>query len=148
MPRRSESWLAAYQARQHGQKAAPPTRQPETGALARRTSANDPQSVLRAWLDERWPGVWHENYCALVARKYELDFADTTTQIGVEVDGWEFHGKHKAGFARDRAKDRLLTLAGWAVLRFTAKEILHEMPDVLATIHALKQRRSHDSKDR
>lgn len=98
-----------------------------------------PQAVLGAWLAERWPGVWQENYRPLPDRRFELDFADPVLKLGIEVDGWQYHGKHKAGYARDREKDRLLTLAGWRVLRYTASEIMQEMPMVLRQITVARE---------
>jgi len=39
------------------------------------------------------------------------------------VDGWQNHGKTKAGFQKDREKQNLYVLAGWRILRYTAADI-------------------------
>ena len=67
-------------------------------------------------------------------RRYVLDISFKDMKLGLEVDGWEFHGKNIKNFKRDRQKDRLLMLAGWRVLRFFASEINHEIESVLQTI--------------
>lgn len=98
-----------------------------------------PQAVLGAWLHDRWPDVWQENYRPLPDRKFELDFADPVHKLGIEVDGWQYHGKHKRGFDRDREKDRLITIAGWRVLRYTAGEIHRQVDLVLTQIKLARE---------
>jgi|AntRauTorcE11898_2_1112593.scaffolds.fasta_scaffold02811_3 hypothetical protein len=71
---------------------------------------------------------------AVPGRRYVLDISFKDMKLGLEVDGWEFHGKNIKNFKRDRQKDRLLMLAGWRVLRFFASEINHEIESVLQTI--------------
>lgn len=71
---------------------------------------------------------------AVPGRKYSLDIAFRDLKLGLEVDGWEFHGKNINNFKRDRQKDRLLMLAGWRVLRIFASEINHEIESVLQAI--------------
>ena len=44
-------------------------------------------------------------------------------KIDVECDGHEFHERTKEQAARDRSRDRELTLNGWTVLRFTGSEV-------------------------
>lgn len=56
-------------------------------------------------------------------RNYRIDIALPKRMLAIEVDGWSFHGKHLAGFKKDREKQNLLVVEGWRVLRFTAGEI-------------------------
>lgn len=56
-------------------------------------------------------------------RKFSVDVYIPELRLAGELDGWEFHGKHKEGFKRDRIKDRLLMLEGIDVVRFYGSEI-------------------------
>lgn len=64
---------------------------------------------------------------------YRLDFAVKVSAAGrenwvaVECDGHNFHERTKEQAARDKARDRALTSAGFRVLRFTGSEI-HSSP--------------------
>lgn len=44
-------------------------------------------------------------------------------KVAIECDGHRFHERTKEQAARDRSRDRTLTLEGWTVLRFTGSEI-------------------------
>lgn len=61
---------------------------------------------------------------AVPKRRFSLDIAFPALKIAVEVDGWEFHGKYKSAHLKDRERQNLLTLHGWRILRYTAKQIL------------------------
>lgn len=92
--------------------------------MRRRRSGSPPQALLWDAIEARWPGVASlEHAGAVPGRRYRIDIAFPAARLAVEVDGWEWHGKHKADFARDRERQNLLTLHGWRVLRFTAGEI-------------------------
>jgi len=67
-------------------------------------------------------------------RKYSLDIAFRDLNIGLEMDGWEWHGKNIKNFKRDRQKDRLLLLSGWRVLRFFAAEVNNDIQSVIEVI--------------
>lgn len=64
---------------------------------------------------------------------YRIDFAVHVTAgqrsawIAVECDGHDFHERTKEQAARDKARDRALTAAGFRVMRFTGSEI-HTSP--------------------
>lgn len=60
---------------------------------------------------------------AVPGRRYILDVAFPKARLAVEIDGWQYHGKHLDDFKRDRERDRLLVLNGWFVLRFVAGEV-------------------------
>ena len=54
----------------------------------------------------------------------------------VEVDGYRFHSTAES-FARDRRRDIALALQGARAVRFTARQVLSEPDEVVATIEAL-----------
>lgn len=74
---------------------------------------------------------------AVPNRRFSLDIAFPELKIAIEVDGWEFHGKHKSAHLRDREKQNLLVLNGWRVLRYTAKQILGKPEQCLMEIENL-----------
>lgn len=83
-----------------------------------------PQASLLALVMMAWPTICQSEFKGAVpGRRFTLDIAFEHYKVGCEVDGWSFHGQHKAGFHRDREKDKLLMLNGWKTIRFTAKEI-------------------------
>lgn len=99
-----------------------------------------PQEKLWRALVSRYPDLvkmgelcW-EVSGVVPGRRYSLDIAFREIQLGLEMDGWEWHGKNIKNFKRDRQKDRLLLLAGWRVLRFFASEVNDEIESVLDTI--------------
>lgn len=44
-------------------------------------------------------------------------------RIAVELDGHDFHERTKEQASRDKARDRLLTVGGWSVLRYTGSDV-------------------------
>lgn len=68
-------------------------------------------------------------------RWVQPDFLWPTERIVVETDGWETHRTRQA-FEADRAKDQLLTRAGYRVIRVTWRQLRDEPGLVIATIRA------------
>jgi very-short-patch-repair endonuclease len=64
---------------------------------------------------------------------HRADFVFPAERLVVEVDGFRFHGNRIAA-ERDRADDAELQLAGYAVLRFTWRQVRHEPALVAARI--------------
>lgn len=69
-----------------------------------------------------WPqtyvlGNFRPDFLAMVTRK------NKTRWMVIECDGYEFHDKGKYEAARDKSRDRAMTLAGIRVFRFAGKEI-------------------------
>ena len=65
-----------------------------------------------------------------------LDFADEELKLGVEVDGFRYHGSREAQ-RRDRARDRILRALGWTIIRVDASEVMGAMSRVVAEILAV-----------
>lgn len=107
-----------------------------------------PQTKLWELVKEKFPEA-EENKTGLVpGRRYSVDIVIERLKLCAEIDGWEFHGKHKKGFLRDREKDRLLVLRGYRVVRFTAGEVLKKPAYVMSTFEAVvevieKERKYH-----
>jgi very-short-patch-repair endonuclease len=62
---------------------------------------------------------------------FEVDALWPAQRLIVELDGYEFH-RTRAAFERDRARDGELQLAGYRVLRFTYRRLVHE-PEAVGT---------------
>ncbi len=54
------------------------------------------------------------------AGHYDIDLAFLPEMVGLEFDGWEWHGSYTA-FHRDRERTRLLVASGWTMLPITAQ---------------------------
>ena len=61
------------------------------------------------------------------------DFGFEGSPVLVELDGFEHHGD-RAAFERDRRRDQALTAAGYVVLRFTWRQVVHQPLTVVATL--------------
>lgn len=61
----------------------------------------------------------------LDGRAVRLDFAVVLgkKRLAIETDGHDFHERTKQQAASDKSRDRLLTAAGWKLLRFTGSEV-------------------------
>lgn len=88
------------------------------------------ERMIRALYDASWPGNYTPKiHPQMKVGSYRIDFliTDHNEQHGaaivVECDGHDFHERTKEQAARDRSRDRFLTLAGFKVLRFTGSEI-------------------------
>jgi very-short-patch-repair endonuclease len=100
----------------------------------RRREGATPHDVLWDAVRVRYPMAQREYAGAVPGRRYRLDIALVEQRLAIEVDGWEWHGKHKGDFSRDRERQNQLILNGWRVLRFTAGQINRDLQDVMNTI--------------
>jgi very-short-patch-repair endonuclease len=64
---------------------------------------------------------------------HEVDFLWREQQMIAETDGFRFHADRVA-FEADRARDAGLQALGFAVLRFTYRQVLREPREVAATL--------------
>lgn len=74
---------------------------------------------IRGW-------TFHARACG-----FERDFAFERERLDVEVDGWRWH---RDAFEADRERDAILTAAGWAVMRFTWRQVNRQAAWVTARI--------------
>lgn len=80
--------------------------------------------------------VVHEMIAPFTGRKWALDMALPRYRIGIEMDGWEFHGKYKEGFQRDREKQNDFARYGWLLLRASNKQVRESLDNVLDALSA------------
>jgi len=95
-----------------------------------------PHDILWDAMAGHFDGAVREFKDAVPGRKYRIDIALPDIKLAIEVDGWEWHGKHKGDFTRDRARQNLLTENGWHILRFTAGQI---RKDTAACVDAVRR---------
>lgn len=100
----------------------------------RKASGKLPQQKLYESCKILWPDCEEEFTGVVPGRKFRIDIAFPSHKLATEIDGWEWHGKHKGDFQRDRERQNLLSIQGWTILRFTAKDIHQDLPKVLETI--------------
>jgi hypothetical protein len=62
------------------------------------------------------------------------DLANPLRGIALEADSYEFHGREPKDHNRDCSRYNALTVAGWAVLRFTWEQVMHSPEYVVRTI--------------
>lgn len=118
----------------------------KAGRMSR--SGATPHDILWEAVSAAHAGAVREFENAVPGRKYRLDIAIPSAQLAIEVDGWEWHGKHKGDFQRDRERQNLLTLNGWRILRFTAGKIRRDVRGCLNLIECtVRQGRSGGNGD-
>jgi len=83
-----------------------------------------PETRLWELVSALYPEAEREKKGLVPGRKFTVDIFLPDHNLCLELDGWEFHGKFKAGFVRDREKDRLLLINGFRTIRFSAGEVL------------------------
>lgn len=112
------------------------TKSPAKQALKAAVShSSPPHEILWSRVQKVWGNKARYEYeHAIPNRKFRLDIAFPDIKLCVEVDGWQYHGKHKAGFHKDREKQMLLTENGWLMLRFSTKAIFNDVESCLASI--------------
>lgn len=109
---------------------------PSRKAKRSATGADSPQARLQDLLTQRWPKEAVAELTNVVpGRRFRLDVGFPAHKLAVECDGWEWHGKHKGDFQRDRERDRLMTLQGWRILRFPASQIRKDPWGVLEQVN-------------
>lgn len=107
------------------------------GKSAGQRAAEDDAPASRLWRAlQQLPGAVQEFAGAIPDRKFRLDVAFPAQKLCIEVDGWEWHGKYKADFQRDRERQNLLTLNGWRILRFTASDIRNQIDSCVAMVES------------
>lgn len=72
-------------------------------------------------------------------RDFSCDFFIRDLGLILEVDGWQYHGKHLKDFKRDREKDYLLLIEGFTVLRIEASVALSKQEEAILRLKAAKK---------
>lgn len=65
---------------------------------------------------------------------YRLDAALVNFRIGLEMDGWQYHGKTLSGFKKDRDKQLLFCRRGWLLFRISNEQVRESLDDVVAAV--------------
>jgi len=68
---------------------------------------------------------------------FTVDALWTRERLIAELDSYEFHGKTRAAFERDRARDAALLIAGYRVIRLTWRRLEREPERVAGELRAL-----------
>jgi very-short-patch-repair endonuclease len=76
--------------------------------------------------------------------RYLVDFFWPDQRLIVETDGWAAH-RRRSAFESDRMRDATLQARGFAVLRFTWRQVMHDSARVLVTIAQVLALRSHSA---
>lgn len=85
-----------------------------------------PRPATNAWVGER-------------GRSFEVDCLWRAERLALELDGRATHGT-VAAFEADRARDRILQVAGWRTVRVTWRQLVEEPAAVVADLRALLAR--------
>jgi very-short-patch-repair endonuclease len=97
--------------------------------------------VIRSELEERFQALLINAGLPLpktnvLIEGFEVDCAWSEQRLIVELDGHASHA-HATAFERDRERDRVLTAAGWRVVRITWRQLVDEPERVQADLRVL-----------
>ncbi|MCL5974726.1 MAG: endonuclease domain-containing protein [Gammaproteobacteria bacterium] len=109
------------------------TKKLPAGIGKRRSKTKSPQRVLFECCQVYWPECEWELKGAIPGRKFQIDIAFPAHKLAIELDGHTAHS-FKDKFQRDRERQNLLTLHGWRILRFTAKDVSSRLTESLGII--------------
>ena len=104
------------------------------GNATRQKRGSLPQDILWSAVQKRSGERAKAEYVAVPGRRFRIDIAFPKEKLAIEVDGWQYHGKHKGDFKKGLQRQNILTEHGWSFLRFTAGEIHNELEHCLGTI--------------
>lgn len=68
---------------------------------------------------------------------FEVDFLIDGSCIVLECDGWQYHGRTRSQFDRDRERDQILGAAGYVVFHFTWRQITRHAARTAERLRAL-----------
>lgn len=71
---------------------------------------------------------------------YEVDFLVDGTNVVLECDGWDYHGRTREQFERDVERDQVLGVAGYVVFHFTWRQITRRAAATASRLRALLDR--------
>lgn len=111
---------------------------------ARGGGESGPERFLLRALRLRSAEIWTSGVSVQIGlgQVFRLDLAIQDIRLGIEVDGWTVHSQADR-FHADRARQNLLTVAGWTILRYTPRQ-LRDDPDgvvdeILGFVAALRR---------
>jgi very-short-patch-repair endonuclease len=116
--------------------------------LALERLEHDPPGRTRSKLEQRFapflrrhhlPLPRFNDWILLGSKRYQVDCHWPDFRQIVELDGWEGHGS-KSAFQDDRARDRVLRVAGYSVIRLTWAQLASEPDAVAGDLRALLHR--------
>jgi very-short-patch-repair endonuclease len=105
----------------------------------------DPPGRRRSRLEERFapflrrsrlPLPRFNDWILIGAKRFQVDCHWPGTGQIVELDGWKGH-RTRTAFREDRARDRILRVAGYSVTRLTWSQLDDEPEAVAADLRAL-----------
>jgi very-short-patch-repair endonuclease len=105
----------------------------------------EPSGRKRSKLEERFvpflrrynlPLPRFNDRVTLNGRSYEVDCHWPGTRQMVELDGWQGH-RTRSAFREDRARDRVLGVAGYSVIRLTWNQLDDEPAEIAADLRKL-----------
>ena len=105
----------------------------------------EPEGRKRSRLEERFapflrryrlPSPRFNDWILLDGKRYQVDCHWPGTGQIVELDGWEGH-RTRTAFHEDRARDRTLRVAGYAVTRITWNQLDDEPEAIASDLRAL-----------
>jgi very-short-patch-repair endonuclease len=114
---------------------------PRRGRAALRAALNHEPQLTRSEAERRLLALIRQARLPrprtnVVVHGYEVDLLWPEQRLIVEVDGYAYHSTRHA-FERDRARDAALQAAGYRVVRFTWRQIVHEPHAVVAQLARL-----------
>ncbi len=103
------------------------------------TPARDPkiiQEQLFKLLKSTLPKaeVIYDSLQPVKGRKYRLDIAIPAIKLGIEVLGWQYHGKHLNSFKQDILRHNDIVAEGWLIYYVAAGRINSEPADVVGEL--------------
>lgn len=102
---------------------------------ARGGGESGPERLLLKALRVRGSENWTAGVRVQVApsQEFRVDLAIEDIRLGIEVDGWTVHSQADR-YHSDRARQNLLTVAGWTILRYTPRHLRDDLDGVVDEI--------------
>ena len=89
---------------------------------------------LLAALQERFPDRVRAEYRPLAQRRFRIDMAFPEERVGIEFDGYRYHGFSRSGFRLGLERQNLLVRHGWRILRYTLTDVRDRLDTVISEI--------------
>lgn len=76
-----------------------------------------------------------QHQLATKSNVYLIDFAETTTKIAIELDGFEWHYQNKDQVIKDKKRERAIILEDYTILRYPGAEVYNNPEEVLEEVY-------------